>query len=193
MSDVQEEVESGSTRRRGRTALVASVIVGVLLVGFVVVLAVGMGGGGDDEQSPLIGQPAPPVAGTTLDGQAFDIDDLRGRWVLVNFFAQWCSPCLVEHPELVAFDEAHADAGDVEIVSVAFQDDPDDIREFFAENGGDWIVLGEGVDPVAVAWGVSGLPETFLVSPQGFVVSKFTGGVTEAELESVLSRARGLS
>lgn len=180
-------------RRSSRSVMVASLVVGIVLVGFVALLAVGVGGGPDDETSALIGKAAPPVTGTTLDGEAFDIDQLRGRWVLVNFFAEWCPPCVAEHPELVAFDEAHAEAGDVEIVSIAFQDDVESVRGFFEEHGGEWTVLGEGVDPVAVSWGVTGLPETFLVSPQGVVVHKFTGGVTQDDLESILSQARGMS
>ena len=170
--------------------MVVSLAVGIVLVGFIAVLA--MSGGDDDaEASALLGQAAPPVAGTTLDGETFDIDELRGRWVLVNFFADWCPPCVEEHPELVAFDEALEEAGDVEVVSVAFQNDPEDVRAFFDANGGEWPVLVEDIDGVAVGWGVTALPETFLVSPQGIVVHKFTGGVTQQQVESVLSQARG--
>lgn len=178
-----------SSRRNGRSVMVVSFAVGIVLIGFLVVLA--MSGGGDDGQSPLLGQPAPPVVGTDLDGVAFDIDEHRGKWVLVNYFAVWCPPCVEEHPEIVAFDEAHRDAGDVQVVSVVFQDDEEDVRAFFEENGGEWPVLVEGTEGVAVGWGVTGIPETFLVSPQGIVVHKFTGGVTQDELESVLSQARG--
>lgn len=174
-----------------RTALVASVAVGVVMVALVAVLA--LGDGEEDEASPLIGRAAPVVQGGTLEeGDLFDLDELRGRWVLVNFFAQWCAPCKVEHPELVAFQEAHDEIGDVQVVSVAFQDDAEDIGAFFAENGGDWPVVVDGVGPIAVAWGVTGIPESFLVSPQGIVVHKITGGVTAADLESLLAQARGV-
>jgi cytochrome c biogenesis protein CcmG, thiol:disulfide interchange protein DsbE len=179
--------------RGKRTVMVISLVVGIVLVGFVALLAVSSGGGDDEATSALLGKAAPPVAGTTLDGESFDVDDLRGRWVLVNFFADWCPPCIEEHPELVAFDEDHAAAGDVEVVSVAFQNDADDVRSFFDENGGEWPVLVEDMDGVAVNWGVTALPETFLVSPQGIVVHKFTGGVTQADLESILSQARGIA
>lgn len=170
--------------------MAVSLAVGIVLVGFVAVLALSSGGD-DDEVSQLIGQPAPAVVGTTLDGASFDIDDHRGQWVLLNFFADWCPPCIEEHPELISFDESHTTTGDVQVVSVAFQNDPEDVRTFFADNGGDWPVLVEDTDGVAVGWGVTGLPETFLVSPQGIVVHKFTGGVTEDDLESILSQARG--
>ena len=66
--------------------------------------------------SPLVGELAPPLAGEIdrpgrLGGTAFDLDRLRGQWVVVNFFATWCVPCVVEHPELVEFSERHADVG----------------------------------------------------------------------------------
>jgi cytochrome c biogenesis protein CcmG, thiol:disulfide interchange protein DsbE len=177
--------------RRSRTALVSASIVGVLALAFVGLLAT-RDTGPREGRSALIGLPAPQVAGSTLDGADFDLDDLRGRWVLVNFFATWCPPCIVEHPELVAFHEAHAETGDVEVVSVAFQDSVAEIEEFFASYGGEWPVLAEGVNSVAVSWGVTALPESFLVSPQGVVVYKFTGGVTYEALETVLAEARGL-
>jgi cytochrome c biogenesis protein CcmG, thiol:disulfide interchange protein DsbE len=180
-----------SEQRRGRTVLVVSLVVGLVLAGFVALLAVSAGGDDGEEASTLIGRPAPPVVGTSLDGEPFDIDEHRGKWVLVNYFAAWCPPCVEEHPELIAFDEAHEEAGDVELVSVVFDDDEDDVRTFFDENGGDWPVLIEGTDGVAVDWGVLTVPETFLVSPQGIVVHRFTGGVTQDDLESILAQARG--
>ncbi|MBK5222725.1 MAG: TlpA family protein disulfide reductase [Acidimicrobiia bacterium] len=161
------------------------------MVAFIAMLALS-DSGPDDGASPLLGNAAPVVVGATLDGGTFDLDDERGRWVLVNFFATWCAPCRVEHPELIAFHGAHAEAGDVEVVSVAFQNDVEDISTFFAENGGEWPVLAEDVSAFAVSWGVVALPESFLVSPQGIVVHKFIGGVTLADLESILAQARGL-
>src|SRR3546814_3255745 len=104
--------------RRGRTALVAAVVVAVLVALFVGVLATGDPSSERRTQSPLLGRLAPAVEGTTLDGETFDMDDWRGRWVAVNFFASWCIPCMEEHPELVAFDEAHREAGDAAGVSV---------------------------------------------------------------------------
>lgn len=176
---------------RRRTALVASAVVGVVMLAFVGLLAT-RDTGPREARSPLIGNPAPAVVGETMDGDTFDLEELRGRWVLVNFFATWCPPCIVEHPELVAFHEAHAESGEVEVVSVAFQDSATEIQAFFEEQGGEWPVLPEGLSGAAVSWGVHALPESFLVSPQGIVVHKFTGGVTVEGLESVLAQARGL-
>src|SRR3546814_4812009 len=130
--------------RRGRTALVAAVCVAGLVALFVSVLATGDPGSERRSQGPLLGRLAPAVEGTTLDGEPFDMDDWRGRWVAVNFFASWCTPCIQEHPELVAFDEAHREAGDAAVVSVPYDDRTDDAKEFFAKRGGAWQV-GEAI------------------------------------------------
>ena len=83
------------------------------------------------------------MTGSTLSGGDFDIDQHRGQWVLVNFFATWCPPCVEEHPELVEFSERNGES--VQLVSVAFDDtELDEVETFFADNGGDWPVITGG-------------------------------------------------
>lgn len=113
----------------------------------------------------------------------------RGRWVVVNFFSTWCVQCVVEHPELVAFHDRYRGDPDVRLVSVVFQDDVDVISRFFAQQGGDWPVVVTNTGRIAIDFGVTAVPETYLVDPLGRVVSKFTGGVTLAGLEAQLVRA----
>ena len=138
--------------------------------------------------SPILGGLAPPVVGVTAAGESFDLDDWRGRWVIVNFFQSTCVPCVMEHPELVAFDERHSAAGDARIVSVVFDDTVENVREFFAAHGGDWPVLVAGASEAAVAYGVTGVPESYLVAPSGAVVWKQLGGVTADGIDDVITR-----
>ncbi len=132
-----------------------------------------------------VGLPAPDIEGETIGGEFFDLDDHRGRWVVVNFFATWCVGCRVEHPELVEFSRRHAVSLDAVVVTVAFDDAPGAVREFFEQQGGDWPVIAEGVGPVWLEYGVTAVPETYLVSPAGYVVDKFVGtyGVTADQLD----------
>jgi cytochrome c biogenesis protein CcmG/thiol:disulfide interchange protein DsbE len=178
------EVSAG----RPRTALVAATVVGLVVALLVVVLATRDPSSERVTRSPLLGHLAPAVDGPTLDGGTFDLQAQRGRWVLVNFFATWCIPCLEEHPELAAFDDAHADAGDATVVSVLFDDDPAKARATFEERGGDWPVVIDDEGAVSVAYGVARVPESFLVAPDGTVVQRLVGGVTAAQLDGLLDQ-----
>jgi cytochrome c biogenesis protein CcmG/thiol:disulfide interchange protein DsbE len=173
---------------RRRTGLIVSAVVAVLAIGFVAVLATREPATDRRRDSPLIGRVVPPLAGETLAGGNFDIDDQRGRWVVVNFFATWCVPCRIEHPELDAFNQAHARAGDAVLVSVLFDDDPASAREFFDRNGGDWPVVLDGDGLIASAFGTPKVPESYLVTPNGRVAAKFTGGVTRDGVDRAIDQ-----
>jgi cytochrome c biogenesis protein CcmG, thiol:disulfide interchange protein DsbE len=178
--------------RRGRTALVSSVVVGLLVLGLIVVLATRDPATTRAASSPLIGQPAPPISGDTIVGPAtsFDIEALQGRWVLVNFFATWCVPCIQEHPELVSFSRRHAASGEAVVVSVVFDDQPGQVARFFEERGGEWPVVADPDGRVALDYGVAGIPASYLIGPEGLVRAKLIGGIRATELDALLARAR---
>jgi cytochrome c biogenesis protein CcmG/thiol:disulfide interchange protein DsbE len=175
--------DDGAVPGRSRVGLIVSVVVALVAVAFVVVLATREPATERRAKSPLVGKIAPALVGETLDGGSFDIDDHTEQWVVVNFFATWCVPCVEEHPELVAFDQAHRTIGDATVVSVVYNERPDIVRDFFAERGGDWPVIADG-SLAAVDYGVIKVPETYLVAPGGVVVQKYTGGVTSEMIES---------
>lgn len=143
----------------------------------------------ESADSPLLGKVAPSLAGKTLEGESFDLTSLRGRFVVVNFFASWCQPCRVEAPELRRWAQRHQAAGDAELVNVLFQDTPEAARAFFADYGGvTWPVLAVDTDTIGLDWGVAKVPETFVVNPDGVVVAKTIATVTEADLDGLLQR-----
>lgn len=168
---------------RSRVALVSAVVLAVLLAAFVFVLATSEPSTARLADSPLLGKQAPPVGEDVVPGD--------GQWTVVNFFATWCVPCVEEHDDLVAFSNAHALAGDAGVVSVVFSDDAEAVEAFFDERGGDWPVVRDEDGRIATDWGVTGVPESYLVAPDGSVRAKIVGGVDVARLEQLLAEARG--
>jgi cytochrome c biogenesis protein CcmG/thiol:disulfide interchange protein DsbE len=172
-----------------RSALIAGVV-GVVVVALIV-LFVASGSESDplaEDTNQIVGRPAPAIVGTDTEGRPFRVQDYRGRWVLLNFFGTWCIPCIEEHPQLVAFDREHSRTGDASVVSVAYNDEPQAVAEFFEERGGDWAVVNDVESDFSIDYAVVGLPESYLIDPSGRVVHKFTGGITKAEVEAEMQK-----
>ena len=172
--------------RRSRLALGVSLVVAVVVAAFIGVLATREPATDRQVESDRIGKVAPAIEGQTLDGGSFDLDNHLGRWVVVNFFATWCTECVREHPQLDSFNRDHTEAGDAAVVSVLFDDDVDDAAQFFEDNGGDWPVVLDDAG-LAARYGVTKVPETYLVAPSGRVVEKLIGGVTQEGLERIIA------
>jgi len=190
--DVVDPAEGDDRPPRGGSHLTRNVAiaVGLLLAVFIGLLATRPSASERSQSAKIVGRAVPEVSGTTLTGTQVSLDQFRGKWTVVNFFASWCTPCRLEHPELVKFAAAHAAKGDVQVVAVAFQDDPSAVRAFFDQQGGSWPVIVGDTGRIALDFGVTGVPESYLVSPDGLVVAKFEG-VAAAALDSVLARAEG--
>ncbi len=164
----------------------------VLVVGAVLValLATSPQETATEVDTPLVGQAAPGIAGATLAGGSFDLSALRGRWVVVNFFASWCPPCQQEEPELVAFAYAHRSPGDAALVGVVFDDAASTAHNFVRSTGASWPAVIDPDGQIALNYGVRGPPETFIVSPDGTVVVHLDGPVTDASLDHWLALAQ---
>ncbi|HET9076415.1 MAG TPA: TlpA disulfide reductase family protein [Acidimicrobiales bacterium] len=179
------------TGGRSRAVLYSTLAVAVVLAVLIAVLAASKPASHGAASSPLVGNPAPPVAGPSLSGGAtYSLSQFRGRWVLVNFSASWCEPCRQETPQLLRFENEHAATGNAVILAVSF--DPQDkanLAAFLRSSHATWPAIN---DPGAeVAYGIQGIPESYLVDPQGTVVAKFTGGVTAAQVDGVIKQATG--
>lgn len=182
MTGVTGQMEASSGMGPARITALA---VGLVTAALVALFAFGGGGSSDDGVGSLLGTRTPPVEGPLLLGEgSYDIDDHRGSWVLVNFFATWCPPCVAEHPELVELERWGAERGDLTLVSVVFNDSAELVAEFFAQRGGSWPVID---DPTAsVGFKVSQVPESFLVAPSGQVVFHVKGQVTAADVQDLI-------
>jgi cytochrome c biogenesis protein CcmG/thiol:disulfide interchange protein DsbE len=168
----------------------AAIGLAVVVLAFVLVLATRRSAEQAKADSPLLGRPAPEVTGPGLDGSTIRLSQLRGRYVLVNFFASWCVPCINEHDDLMRFQTRHEQAGDATVLAVTFNDSLDNARRFFEKRGGDWPVLSDDRGKVALDFGVRGPPESFLVDPNGIVLTKIIGEVDDAALESIITEAK---
>jgi cytochrome c biogenesis protein CcmG, thiol:disulfide interchange protein DsbE len=166
--------------------VVAAGALGLVMLLLIVLLATRDPASDRQTDSPLLGRVAPRIEGTSvLTGRPFDSTTYDGRWLVVNFFATWCVPCVKEHPELIAFQEAQREAGQANVISVVFEDDQTSIERFFDRNGGDWPVVLAGSTVIA-DWGVQGVPESFVVDPSGTVRYRLIGGVTAAGLTELV-------
>ena len=183
MSDVTSDVNVS----RKRVAPVIASIVGVIMLGFLWVLVTADPNTSSEADSPLLGQPAPAVSTTTLDGENFVLSYRKGSWVILNFFNSTCVPCIAEHPELVAFaDRESRTSNPAELYTVINDDSDDAVRAFFAKNGGDWQKVRDSDGAISVAFGVAKVPETWIVDPNGYVRLRVAGLITTGLLDEQL-------
>ena len=121
-------------------------------------------------------------------GKVHRLSDHRGKWVVVNFWATWCGPCMVEIPELIRFHERHEDH-DAVVVGVNFEEiETPALAEFIAQMRINYPVVRAGDKPLLPFEPLKGLPSTFFVDPRGELVASHTGPVTAEAIEDFLAR-----
>jgi cytochrome c biogenesis protein CcmG/thiol:disulfide interchange protein DsbE len=133
-----------------------------------------------------VGSLAPDFALADLDGNPVRLADLRGRPVILNFWASWCGPCVEEFPLLREAAAAHADDG-LAIVGIVFHDRSEAARDFMARNGATWPAAMDPGDGVATAYGILGPPETYFIARDGTIAARQFGPVTGASLDEKLA------
>ena len=170
-----------------------------VVVAFLVLLAVGISKSGYsksldsaiDRGKPALA-PDANVSLQTVHGGRLDVADYRGRFVLVNFFASWCTACQVEAP-LINHAERMLRADGGTVIGVNYQDnDPADIS-YAHEYHVSYPLLGDPNQTLASAYGVNGVPESFLVSPAGRVIALNRGEITGAWVNLVASDLKSAS
>jgi len=130
--------------------------------------------------SMLIDKHVPPF---TLPGDpGFADSDLAGRPILVNFFASWCVPCIEEASALMSLKQAG-----VPLYGIAYKDKPAATAAFLAEHGNPFARLGhDAPGRVAIDWGVTGVPESYLIDKAGIVRARWIGALTPETIATEL-------
>lgn len=145
-----------------------------------------------DGEAAVVEQTAeqPALVMTAIDGSTYDLAAHRGKWVVVNFWATWCAPCLKEMPELSAL---HAMRENIEVVGLAYEDiAADEMRAFLAKRPVAYpVIVVDPYDPPRDFATPRGLPMTYLIAPDGRVAHQFLGPVTAADIEARIAAAAG--
>ncbi|RNF84123.1 TlpA family protein disulfide reductase [Montanilutibacter psychrotolerans] len=148
---------------------------------------------GESAATPASDAPAsdtPDLRIALLDGGNYDLAAHRGKWVVVNFWATWCKPCLKEMPELSALDTAR---DHIEVLGLAYDDiEPAAMREFLQRRPVAYpVAIVDTYDPPKAFDTPRGLPMTYLIGPDGKIVDKVLGPVTAESIEAAIAKAGG--
>lgn len=137
-----------------------------------------------------VGDSAPSFALADLEGRPLRLDDLRGRPVIVNFWASWCRECVEEFPMLERALDAHRGEGLV-VVGIVYQDNSEAARDFMTRMGAGWPAAMDPGDETARRFGIYAPPETFFIDPDGMVAGHQIGLLTVADLDRQLALILG--
>lgn len=139
--------------------------------------------------TPAMAAPAaaPQLKVTTLDGKPFDLAAQHGKWVIVNYWATWCVPCIKEMPDISAFVKSRKD---VVAIGLAFEDtDAKEIKAFVDKHPVVYPIAQVDVTaPPKDFDSPKGLPTTYLIAPDGHVAQRFVGPVTGEKLSEAIAK-----
>jgi cytochrome c biogenesis protein CcmG/thiol:disulfide interchange protein DsbE len=142
--------------------------------------------------SPLPGRPAPPFELATLDGRdTVRLADLRGDVVVINFWASWCVACRIEHRDLSAAAQLFAGRG-VRFYGMLFRDTPANGAQWIEQMGGQsYPSLVDRNSRTGISYGITAVPETFVIGPDGVVAYKHIGPIQLRQLAAVIEPLLG--
>jgi len=160
-----------------------------IVIPLLIVLVANLGRDPRSVRSPLIGRPAPEFALAPVGGgAAVRLESLRGRPVVINFWATWCVPCFEEHAALTA---AARGLRDVQFLGIVYEDEEARTQSFLQERGKAYPSLMDPDGRTAIAYGVFGVPETFFIDAQGRIVEKYVGPLQRSTIAELVARSRG--
>lgn len=170
--------------------LASKIAVFLLILGILAALGSAIIGGGSraPRSSPLVGKKAPDFNLLLFSGGYTSLERLRGKTVLLNFWASWCLPCREEAAAIESSWKKYS-TRDAAFLGVNVWDDSDAATRFIQKYT---PVIPHGTDPkgkIAVDYGVSGVPETYFIDPDGNVIDRFSGGLTPEIIDYYMAKA----
>lgn len=159
----------------------------VILVGIIAIAAVfGLMLARQNQGQPTSGA-APDFEFTTFEGETMRLSDLRGNVVVLNFWASWCTPCAAEAPELEATWQAYKDRN-VVFLGVAYADNGPRSLEFMDRYGLTYMNAPDLGTRISEVYGIRGVPETFIIDPNGNVAQFIYANVNQKQLTKILDQ-----
>ncbi len=162
----------------------AIAIVAAFAVVSIIIFVMAKGFGADPHQVPFMmaGQKAPEFSIKRLDtNETVKLSQFEGQPVVLNFWATWCGPCAMEHPNLEW--AARKYAGKVVFLGIVFEDTEEKTKAFLAEKGWAFTQLFDPKSTIAVDYAVSGVPETYFINRAGVIVGKYAAPIDRNTLD----------
>lgn len=171
---------------------ITGIALGITLLVVAGVLFINQDGSGASDQENVgtsLGEVAPDFTGETLDGELVTLSELRGKVVLLNVFASWCAPCLLETPHLV---EAAGTYGDkLVIVGLNLNERPEAVANYRDEFDVPYPLVMDPEGEILEVYTPIGLPTSWFIDPQGVVSYVHAGAMTIGQIEEAIAEARG--